>query len=117
MVDIVCNRVQGFVSEDACKSRSRIGGFVASTECKIQSSIGHLFAWNTVVSAKYTWVGAMPSLDFGSKTVRRRSNVTPDDPDLRETDGFPARKTFAVEKSRALETRPRPARKRLAVKH
>ena len=69
------------------------------------------------MAAKDTWVGAMPSLDFGSKTVRRRSKVTPDDPDLPETAGFPARKTFAVEKSRALETRPRPARKRLAVKH
>ena len=43
--------------------------------------------------------------------------VTPDDPDLREIEDVPARKRLAVQKRRALETRLRPARERLAVKH
>ena len=38
-------------------------------------------------------------------------------PYLREIDNVPARKIFAVQKKRALETRLRPARERLAVKH
>ena len=43
--------------------------------------------------------------------------VTPDNPYLREIDNVPARKILAVQKKRALETRLRPARERLAVKH
>ena len=40
-----------------------------------------------------------------------------DNPYLREIDNVPARKILAVQKKRALATRLRPARERLAVKH